>query len=83
MRSLSSPREVPDPAHAVRGKPYLDLARRHHPYWERSVRSARALFVRNVAILAGALGDDGGPLPVLAVVAYTSSGLRTGLSMST
>ena len=69
---------VPGPTDAVGGEPYADLARRHHPAWERCGRGARALFVRNVAILAGALGDDGNPLPVLAVVAYTPNGLPAG-----
>lgn len=69
---------VPDPNDAVQGQSYLDLARRHHPAWERCGRGVRALFVRNVAILAAALGDDGTALPVLAVVAYTPNGLPTG-----
>ena len=69
---------VPGPTHAVRDEPYADLARRHHPAWERCGRGARALFVRNVAILSGALGADGAALPVLAVVAYTPNGLPTG-----
>ena len=69
---------VPRATDAVRSEPYADLARRHHPPWERCGRGTRALFVRNVAILAGALGDDGAALPVLAVVAYTPNGLPTG-----
>ncbi len=69
---------VPGRTDTVRGEPYADLARRHHPAWERCGRGARALFTRNVAILAGALADDGESLPVLAVVAYTPNGLPTG-----
>lgn len=69
---------IPGPADTVQGRAYLDLARRHHPAWERCGRGARALFVRNVAILAGTLGGDGGALPVLAVIAYTPNGLPTG-----
>ena len=69
---------VPDANDAVQGRTYLDIARRHHPAWERCGRGARALFVRNVAILAGALGGDGDALPVLAVVAYTPNGLAEG-----
>ncbi|MCY4029660.1 MAG: hypothetical protein OXH75_25515 [Acidobacteria bacterium] len=69
---------VPDPGETVRGSSYMDLARRHHPAWERCGRGARALFVRNVAILAGAVGEDGDAAPVLAVVAYTPNGLATG-----
>ena len=69
---------VPRPADTLRDEPYADIARRHHPAWERCGRGARALFVRNVAILAGALGADGEALPVLAAVAYTPNGLATG-----
>ena len=69
---------VPLATDNVRGEPYADLARRHHPAWERCGRGARALFARNVAILAGALGGDGVPLPVLAVVAHTPNGLSAG-----
>ena len=69
---------VPAPTDAVHGLPYLDLARRHHPAWERCGRGPRALFVRNVAILAGALAADGEPLPVRAVVAFTPTGLAAG-----
>ena len=69
---------VPRPTDTVRGDPYADLARRHHPAWERCGSGARALFVRNVAILAGALADDGAALPVRAVVAYTPNGVATG-----
>ena len=38
----------------------------------------RALFVRNVSILAGALDDNGAILPVRAVIAYTPGGLPYG-----
>ena len=62
----------------TRGHAYADLAREHHPYWKRCGRGARALFVRNVSILAGALDDDGGTLPVRAVIAYTPNGLPVG-----
>ena len=62
----------------VRGHTYADLAREHHPVWSRCSRGARALFVRNVSILAGALDDDGNPLPVRAVIAYTPHGLPVG-----
>ena len=41
-------------------------------------RGARALFLRNVSILAGALDDDGETLPVRAVIAYTPNGLPAG-----
>ena len=69
---------VPGPTDAVSGRAYLDLARRHHPAWDRCGRGARALFARNVAILAGALGEDGDSLPVLAAVAYTPNGRADG-----
>ncbi|MDE0458808.1 MAG: hypothetical protein OXI15_16055 [Chromatiales bacterium] len=62
----------------IDGHAYADLAREHHPYWKRCSRGARALFVRNVSILAGAQGDDGETLPVRAVVAYTPNGLPVG-----
>ena len=57
---------------------YADLAREHHPYWNRCSRGARALFLRNVSILAGALDDDGENLPVRAVIAWTPNGLPVG-----
>ena len=69
---------LPGPADGIHGRAYVGLARRHHPAWERCGRGARALFVRNVAILGGALGGDGVRLPVLAVVAYTPNGLADG-----
>ncbi len=69
---------VPRPTDTVGGKPYADLARRHHPCWERCGRGARALFVRNVAILAGGLGDDDIAIPVQGVVAFTPNGRSTG-----
>ena len=68
----------PKPASTIQGHAYIDLAREHHPYWSRCSRGARALFLRNVSILAGALDDDGETLPVRAVIAYTPNGLPTG-----
>ena len=68
----------PNSAESVQGRTYAELAREHHPYWSRCSRGARALFVRNVSILAGALGGDGGTLPVRAVIAYTPNGLPVG-----
>lgn len=68
----------PKPASTVNGHSYIDLAREHHPYWNRCSRGARALFLRNVSILAGAQGDDRRTLPVCAVIAYTPNGLPTG-----
>ena len=68
----------PKSTESVQGHVYADLARDHHPYWERCSRGARALFVRNVSILAGALDGDGGTLPVRAVIAYTPNGLPVG-----
>ena len=68
----------PKPAATIEGRSYAELAREHHPYWNRCSRGARALFVRNVSILAGALDDDGGILPVRAVIAYTPNGLPVG-----
>ena len=67
----------PNAADTIRGHAYADLAREHHPYWDRCRRGARALFVRNVSILAGAQGD-GRTLPVRAVIAYTPNGLSVG-----
>ena len=69
----------PRPADTLQGHTYADLARRHHPAWDglRS-RGVRALFVRNVSILAGALDADGDALPVRAVIAYTPNGLARG-----
>ena len=69
---------VPAPTDTVGGEPHVDLARRHHPAWERCGRGARALFARNVAILAGARGGDGEALPIAAVIAHTPNGLATG-----
>ena len=68
----------PNAAATVQGHGYADLAREHHPYWNRCSRGARALFLRNVSILAGALNDDGETLPVRAVIAYTPNGLPVG-----
>ena len=68
----------PESTATIEGRTYADLAREHHPYWSRCSRGARALFVRNVSILAGALDDDGGTLPVRAVIAYTPNGLSVG-----
>ena len=68
----------PQSTDTIEGHTYADLAREHHPYWQRCSRGARALFVRNVSILAGALDDDGGRLPVRAVIAYTPNGLPVG-----
>ena len=68
----------PTSTERLEGRTYADLAREHHPYWQRCSRGARALFVRNVSILAGAFDDDGRPLPVRAVIAYTPNGLPVG-----
>ncbi len=63
---------------AVRGLSFLHLARKHHPTWDRCRRGARALFLRNVSILAGALDDDGTVLPVRAVIAWNPNGSAHG-----
>ena len=68
----------PKSTETVEGRTYADLAREHHPHWNRCGRGARALFVRNVSILAGAIDDDGGTLPVRAPIAYTPNGLPVG-----
>ena len=68
----------PKSTETVAGRTYADLAQEHHPHWKRCSRGARALFLRNVSILAGALDDDGGTLPVCAVIAYTPNGLPVG-----
>ena len=68
----------PNAAETVAGRTYAVLARDHHPHWNRCSRGARALFVRNVSILAGALDDRGGMLPVRAAIAYTPNGLPVG-----
>ena len=68
----------PNATETVAGHSYADLAQEHHPNWKRCSRGARALFLRNVSILAGALDDDGGTLPVRAVIAYTPNGLPVG-----
>ena len=68
----------PNATETVAGRTYADLAQEHHPHWKRCSRGARALFLRNVSILAGALDDDGGTLPVRAVIAYTPNGLPVG-----
>ena len=67
----------PKSTKTVAGHGYADLAREHHPRWNRCSRGARTLFVRNVSILAGAV-DDGGTLPVRAVIAWTPNGLAVG-----
>ena len=61
----------PQPADLLRGETYLDLARRHHPHWDRCGRGARALFLRNVSILSGASARHGSRIAIAAVVAYT------------
>ena len=68
----------PKSTETLQGRAYAELAREHHPYWNRCGRGARALFVRNVSILAGALDGEGGTLPVRAVIAYTPNGLPVG-----
>ena len=69
----------PRPADTLQDHTYRDLARRHHPAWDRlHSRGVRALFVRNVSILAGALDAGGDVLPVRAVIAYTPNGLARG-----
>ena len=68
----------PTSTETLQGHRYADLAREHHPYWNRCSRGARALFLRNVSILAGALDDDGEHLPVRAVIAWTPNGLPVG-----
>ena len=68
----------PTSTESLEGRTYADLAREHHPYWQRCSRGARALLLRNVSILAGALDDHGETLPVRAVVAYTPNGLPVG-----
>ncbi len=68
----------PQPRDTTRGRTFSDLAREHHPYWRRCTRGVRALFVRNVSILSGALDDNRTLLPVRAVIAYTPGGLPVG-----
>ena len=68
----------PKTGDAVRGLSFLHLARKHHPAWDRCRRGARALFLRNVSILAGALDDDGAVLPVRAVIAWNPNGSAHG-----
>ena len=68
----------PQAGDAVRGMSFLHLARKHHPAWDRCRRGARALFLRNVSILAGALDDDGAVLPVRAVIAWNPNGSAHG-----
>lgn len=68
---------VPRPDERLAGVPYVDLARRHHPLWGRCGRGARALFLRNVSILAGARRGDG-LVPPAFVLAWTANGLGTG-----
>ena len=68
----------PQSTATVHGHAYADLAREHHPHWNRCGRGARALFTRNVSILAGARDEDGATLPVRAVIAYTPNGLSVG-----
>ena len=64
----------PKAGDTIRGSSFLHLARKHHPAWDRCRRGARALFLRNVSILAGALDDDGTVLAVRAVIAWTPNG---------
>ena len=75
-RDLESDIDVihPKAGDTVRGSSFLHLARKHHPAWDRCRRGARALFLRNVSILAGALDDDGTVLAVRAVIAWTPNG---------
>ena len=68
----------PRPGDGVHGMSFLYLARKHHPAWDRCRRGARALFLRNVSILAGALDDDGAVLPVRAVIAWNANGSAQG-----
>ena len=68
----------PQPRDTTQGHTFADLAREHHPHWQRCTRGVRALFVRNVSILSGALDDNGTLLPVRAVIAYTPSGIPVG-----
>ncbi len=68
----------PTSTETLQGHRYDYLAKEHHPYWSRCSRGARALFLRNVSILAGALDDDGNNLPVRAVIAWTPNGLPVG-----
>ena len=68
----------PKAGDAVRGLSFLHLARKHHPAWDRCRRGARALFLRNVSVLAGALDDDGTVLPVRAVIAWNPNGSAHG-----
>ena len=69
---------LPRAGDAVRGRSFLHLARKHHPAWDRCRRGARALFLRNVSLLAGALDDDGTVLPVRAVIAWNPNGSAHG-----
>lgn len=68
----------PRPGATIQNHSYTDLARAHHPAWSRLTRGPRALFIRNVSILAGALDPDGDLLPIRAVLAYTPTGLAHG-----
>lgn len=68
----------PGPDDLLGGVPYLDLARRHHPFWDRCGRGARALFLRNISILAGARRPDGTLQPPAFVLAWTPNGLARG-----
>ena len=70
---------VPSPLRDLRAKSLLERASKHHPAWNRCDRGVRALFIRNVSILRGALSPRSDSwLPVLAVLAYTPTGLRSG-----
>lgn len=71
---------VVDPAESdtFHGRRFVDIARRHHPAWGRCRQGARACFVRNVSILAGARGSFGRVIPVRAVVAWTPNGAADG-----
>ena len=68
----------PKPNDRIRGKSFQSLAGSHHPAWDRCRRGARALFLRNVSILAGAIDDDGTLLPVRAVIAWNPNGRAHG-----
>lgn len=68
---------VPGPDDLLDDRRYADLARRHHPAWSRCGRGARALFVRNVSILAGARCGQATVRPSF-VVGYTANGSAHG-----
>ena len=68
----------PRPTDTIAGLTYQELARRHHPAWHRCSRGARALFTRNVSILAGTTPQGSTPRPIRAVVAFTPNGKSHG-----